>query len=148
YGYIVWANGSPIDWNSKGVLDTVVNLSSTEAEMYASNYGLLKATIANRIAWEMDFGIPLSHDSDVNVITLFIDNASAVKIIEKQDEFSLAIRHCDIRVKWVLNEKRHGRARACHVAGKLNAADLMTKVFARTRFLDLCDLVYLVRWEL
>ncbi len=146
YASCVWANGSLIDWQSKGCLQTVINLSSTEAELYAANYAAIRGVYLSRVAMELNHRKPLQEiELEIPRFNLFIDNGAAVHIIEKGDLFTVTLRHADIRVKWVIHCGINGTLKACKIKGENNAADLMTKIFARIRFAYLCNLMGLVR---
>jgi hypothetical protein len=142
YCSIIYCNGVAVQWKSRGTLQSVVNLSSMEAELYGGNYCGVDSIHIGRLAYEMSMLRPCL-GSKLG-IPLGIDNKSAVDLILKGDVYASGIRHADIRLKWVITRSAAGDLVIKKVAGKHNGADIGTKVLQRTRLYELMDLLDLV----
>ena len=53
------------------------------------------------------------------------------------------MRHVEIRQLWLQSELREGRVQVQRVPTKQNVADILTKVLARARLLELCSMIRL-----
>ena len=95
-----------------------VSLSSTEAEFVAAAEGAKLASWLHRL---------MSEITVINSVpTLFVDNLSAVKLIQNP-VFHKRSKHIDVRYYYVRNEVSMGNLLVKHVCSEKQLADLLTK---------------------
>ena len=122
-GIIATFNGGAISWKSKS--QRVIALSTTEAEIMAASEAAKELIWLNGIIKEV-----LRID---RVPTLFIDNASAVKLA-KNPEFHSRTKHIHIRFLFVREKFIENALCVEHIEGKNQPADICTKSLDMNRF--------------
>ena len=95
---------------------SVVALSSGEAELYAANFGAAQALGLKSFA--ADIGIKLEVD-------LFIDAKATMGIINRQGLGK--VRHIEVQDLWLQGAVKSKRVTLSKVKSEENVADLMTK---------------------
>ena len=116
-GYIIYVQGCPISWRSKG--QKSVSLSSTEAEYMAVSEVATEILFMKSM---MDFlGVPVSLPIEV-----YVDNVGAI-YLSKSATTSNRTRHIDTRYHFVRDYIDDGVLKIVFVRSEFNHADIMTK---------------------
>ena len=111
--------------------------SSTEAEMVAIHYGLLKLLYVLNLIGEMDIVKVLSIPNLLPVL-VHEDNSAAI-ILSNTNVAGKRLKHMDIKYH-IINEKvRDGVIKLVKVATEFQLADIFTKSLPVARFRFLCD---------
>ena len=95
---------------------SVVAMSSGEAELYAANYGAAQALGMQSMA--KDLGIEMT-------IELLIDAKATMGIINRQGLGK--VRHIEVQHLWLQSAVKEKRIKLSKVSSEENVADLMTK---------------------
>ena len=116
-GYIIYVQGCPISWRSKG--QKSVSLSSTEAEYMAVSEVATEILFMKSM---MDFlGVLVSLPIEV-----YVDNVGAI-YLSKSATTSNRTRHIDTRYHFVRDYIDDGVLKIVFVRSEFNHADIMTK---------------------
>jgi len=134
YGHICFAGLGPVSWCSKSV--PAVTLSSCESELFAATETGCELIFVAKLQAEIFLLKPLTGETSIIAPRLLIDNKSALEVISKPGFHSL-LRHVDIECKWIVQKSSQKQIAVEWIPGKLNAADIMTKPFARMRLNEL-----------
>jgi hypothetical protein len=126
-GYVVFAGGGPIAWQSK--LQTTVATSSMESE-YMALYGGMQEIVWLRGVLE-ELGLPMFEPTP-----FFLDSQSA-QDLAMNPVFHKRSKHVAIKYHWV---RQHviggifGTCRLCHVCTDDMSADIFTKALSGPKF--------------
>jgi hypothetical protein len=126
-GYVVFAGGGPIAWQSK--LQTTVATSSMESE-YMALYGGMQEIVWLRGVLE-ELGLPMFEPTP-----FFLDSQSA-QDLAMNPVFYKRSKHVAIKYHWV---RQHviggifGTCRLCHVCTDDMSADIFTKALSGPKF--------------
>lgn len=115
-GYCFTMCGSVISWQSRK--QKTVSLSSTEAEYVALSEAAREAVYLSNLLGELT--------GNVNVITLFCDNQSALKLAISQQSHNRT-KHIDVRHHYVRDAIKNKLIRIQYVSTQDMPADLLTK---------------------
>ena len=124
-GLIIFYHGGPIEWDTK--LQSVVSLSSTEAEYYAMTRAACSIIFLRCFLNEI--GEPLSRPTP-----LFIDNKGARDLAHNPANHQRT-KHIDIKHHFIRNEIKSGKIDVLPVDTKDNLADPFTKLLPSVVFL-------------
>jgi hypothetical protein len=116
-GFIIYLNGCPIAWRSKG--QKSVTLSSTEAEYVA----------LSEVTTEIVFIAGVLEFLNVEIqypIEVFVDNLGAI-YLSKNATSGGRTKHIDTRYHFVREFVEDGKVKVTFVRTHLNTADVMTK---------------------
>ena len=116
------ANGA-VSWSSK--LQTVVALSTTEAEYCAAVEGGKEAIWMRQLLGEMGYEVG-------DPSTLCMDDQSAVTVSKNPEHFG-RMKHVDLRPRRLRDEVEGGKLVPKFVPTEENAADLLTKPLAKPK---------------
>jgi hypothetical protein len=122
-GYLFTINGGPITWSSRK--QKTVALSTTEAEYMAA------CEASKEILWIKQFLLDIGEP--VVSIKLFIDNQSAIKLIQNP-VFHNRSKHIDIRYKFIREKVESGDVVIEYVPSECQLADILTKSLSPSRF--------------
>ena len=128
-GVVRWQGFLLAGWSRT---QAVIAQSSAEAELMALNTAGVEGKFAQSILAEL--GTPVE-------LMLFADSNAARAITQKKGLGRM--RHVEIRQLWLQSELREGRVQVQRVPTKQNVADILTKVLARARLLELCSMILL-----
>ena len=125
-GYVVFAAGGPIAWQSK--LQTTVAASTMEAEYMAAFNAIQECVWVKGVMSEIGF----SYDSP---ITLFMDSQSAI-CLANNPMYHKRSKHIDIKYHWIREKvgDEDGIVRLLHVSSGEMVADILTKALATDAF--------------
>ena len=101
---------------------SIVALSSAEAELYGMVEGVTRAKGLRTLAFELGFR------SLRNVIKLGTDRSAAKSFVNRRGLGKM--RHLQIRNLWLQEEVEHGRLEVHKIKGEENPANLMTKILS------------------
>ena len=123
-GYVIYLNGMPVAWRSKG--QKSVTLSSTEAEYVAISEVMTEVLFIREI---LEFlGVEIEYPIQVHV-----DNIGAIYLAQ-QAGTSIRTKHVDTRYHFVREYIEDGVVKIVFVKSEDNDADLMTKNLADEKF--------------
>ena len=105
---------------------TVVALSSCEAELMAATVTATEAKLVQNLISEMGYDLP---------IELHTDNSACESLVYREGPGK--VRHLTVRQLWLQSQMREGLLRVRHVPGAENVSDLLTKALPRQRFEEL-----------
>ena len=117
-GYAITYSGGAIVYKSK--TQSLTASSSTEAEFIAA-YDAAKAVRYLRFVLE-ELGFPEQEPTKI-----YIDNQSALKIINDNQSPTVRTRHMDIRYFYIQDWKENGDILMHHIPGVINPSDDLTK---------------------
>ncbi|WVZ00077.1 hypothetical protein V8G54_026146 [Vigna mungo] len=123
-GYVFTLFGTAVSWRS--TLQSVVALSTTEAEYYALAEGVKEALWLKGLVRELGF-----HQKSVCV---HCDSRSAIHLANHQIYHSRT-KHIDVKLHFVRSIVESGDVQICKIASEENPADMLTKPLAKERFL-------------
>lgn len=123
-GYIVYFYGAPVCWGSKK--QTVVALSSTEAEIYAATEGIKEVLAVKHLAEEL--GIVINRP-----IPIYEDNTGVIAL-SKRNVISKRTKHIAIRHCFMNDCVKQGLIEFRYVKSEDNIADMLTKPLMKSLF--------------
>lgn len=130
-GHIFFAGDSVISWNSRR--QSVVSLSTCEAEYYALTEGGKEGIFLNRLFWEMMNQQPLPDDQILPPVLLHCDNQSTIFVTTNSADHKM-LKHVDVRHKWIQERADNGDIRVEYVSTKEQVADIFTKGLTKELF--------------
>ena len=122
-GIVATYGGGAVAWKSQ--LQRTIALSTTEAEIMAASEATKELIWLSKILKEVN--------RQECKPTLYIDNASAVKLA-KNPEFHARSKHIQIRHLFVREKFTENVLKIEHIEGKSQPADICTKALERVRF--------------
>ena len=122
-GIVAMYGGGAVSWKSQ--LQRTIALSTTEAEIMAASEAAKELIWLNTIIQETL--------RIVRKPTLYIDNASAIKLA-KNPEFHARSKHINVRFLFVREKFSENVLCIEHIEGKNQPADICTKALEKTRF--------------
>jgi hypothetical protein len=123
-GFILWVGDMPIVWKSK--LQSVVSLSSTEAEYVAA------CACAREVVWLRNLLTQVGQiQSEPTVV--FEDNAGCIFIANNVSS-SVRTKHLDINYHYVREKVTSRELTLVKIATQDNVADMLTKPLDRVLF--------------
>ncbi|KAH9752456.1 hypothetical protein KPL71_014688 [Citrus sinensis] len=122
-GYLFMVNGCLISW--KATLQSVVTLSSTEAEFIAATEAVKEGKWLSGILNELWL--------KQKIFTIFCDNQSAIHLIKNQI-YHERTKHIDVRLHFIRDEVSKGAVSVTKIHTDVNPADALTKVVPTTKF--------------
>ncbi|WVZ07194.1 hypothetical protein V8G54_020540 [Vigna mungo] len=123
-GYVFTLFGTAVSWRS--TLQSVVALSTTEAEYYALAEGVKEALWLKGLVRELGF--------DQKSVCVHCDSQSAIHLANHQSYHSRT-KHIDVKLHFVRSIVESGDVQICKIASEENPADMLTKPLAKERFL-------------
>ncbi|WVZ02051.1 hypothetical protein V8G54_022857 [Vigna mungo] len=123
-GYVFTLFGTAVSWRS--TLQSVVALSTTEAEYYALAEGVKEALWLKGLVRELGF--------DQKSVCVHCDSQSAIHLASHQSYHSRT-KHIDVKLHFVRSIVESGDVQICKIASEENPADMLTKPLAKERFL-------------
>lgn len=130
--YLFTLCGSAISWKSS--LQSVIALSTTEAEYIASTEGVKEAIWIRGLVSELGVG--------QEVLTVFCDSQSAIHLT-KNNHYHEKTKHIAICHHFIRDIVTQGEIEVCKVHILENPADMLTKTLCATKFEYCLDLVNL-----
>lgn len=127
-GFLITANGTPISW--KSIRQSIVALSSAEAEYISLSTTAKELTWVRRLCWEVKFQRPFGVQSLIPTITVFSDNTAAIAISD-QDGLNARTKHIAVRYHHVRNLRSDSVICIQHIPTLDQVADLLTKPVTR-----------------
>jgi hypothetical protein len=128
--YIFSLCGSAVSW--KASLQSVVALSTTEAEYVASTEGVKEAICMRGLISEL--GVPQ------DALKVYCDSHSAI-CLTKNGMFQFKTKHVDIKYQFIRDVVPEGKIIVVKVHTDENPADMLTKPLSNTKFKHCLDLV-------
>ena len=122
-GYAIFLNNNLIHYKAK--LQSVVCLSSTEAEYIALSLGLKDLMWIQNILNELNINL-----TETNC---YCDNQGSIKMAHNEQSTSKT-RHLDIKLQFVKTLVQSGRVNLKYISGDANCADIFTKGLAKPLF--------------
>jgi hypothetical protein len=129
-GYAFFVGSSLVSWGSRK--QSVIALSTCEAEYYALTEGAKEAIHLKRLLWEIQHQIPLPDDVKLDAVTLFCDNQSTIFVSKNPAEHRM-MKHVDLRYKWIQEKVGEGEFKIEYVRTQDQCADLFTKSLAKNQ---------------
>ncbi|WVZ12067.1 hypothetical protein V8G54_016597 [Vigna mungo] len=123
-GYVFTLFGTAVSWRS--TLQSVVALSTTEAEYYALAEGVKEALWLKGLVRELGF--------DKKSVCVHCDSQSVIHLANHQIYHSRT-KHIDVKLHFVRSIVESGDVQICKIASEENPADILTKPLAKERFL-------------
>lgn len=131
-GYVIKINDNVICWCSKK--QSLVALSSCEAEYYALASSLLESMFLENLLYELF--------SDRITITVFEDNQGTIKIAQTME--TKRSKHFDVRFHFVKDLASKDMIKLIYIETNEQLADVMTKALPLTKHLYFCEKLNLV----
>ena len=122
-GFVFLLNGGPICWSSQR--QSVVALSTAEAEYIALTHGTKEALWLRQMLKELDFVC--------DTIPINVDNQSAIKLT-KNSEFHKRSKHIDVRFHFVRDVLNRKEIDLNYIESKQQLADIITQPLAKKQF--------------
>ena len=129
-GYVFTIRGCAISW--KATLQTIVTLSTTEAEYMAITEACKEAIQLKGLFSELN--------EDFQISIVFCDSQSAIFLLKDQ-MFHERTKHIDVRYHFVRDIIARGDIVVSKISTHENPADMMTKSLPITKFEHCLDLV-------
>ena len=130
-GFIFFIGGCVLSWSSKK--QSVIALSTCEAEYYALTEGGKEAMHLNRLLWEFLNQKPLDDDQKLDPVRLFCDNQSTLFVAKNPAEHKM-MKHVDLRYKWIQERVENEDFLVDYVSTKDQIADIFTKALPKETF--------------
>lgn len=127
-GYAFFVGSSMISWGSRK--QSVIALSTCEAEYYALTEGAKEAIHLIRLVWEIQNQEPFPDETKLDPAVLFCDNQSTIFVSKNPAEHRM-MKHVDLRYKWIQERVAAGDFEIQYVPTKDQVADLFTKSLAK-----------------
>ena len=136
-GYIIAVNGSPVYWKSKR--QTVVTLSSGEAEYFALSTCAKTVSWVRKIYWEVYHQLPWTERNYFHPTEIDVDSTVAISI-STNPQVSAKNKHIDLKYHHVRDLIDEGIIRLYHVASMNQRTDMMTKILVAQHFTRMIDM--------
>ena len=133
-GIIIMANDSPIGWKSKR--QSIVALSSAEAEYIAISTTARELCWYRRLAWEVLNQRPIRNDSRLPTVPFHVDNTAAISIALHRG-FTARTKHIDTKYHFIRDCVQRGYITLHHIRSEYQLADPFTKPTDRNTFTTL-----------
>lgn len=130
-GYAFYYGSSLISWMSKK--QSLIALSTCEAEYYALTEGGKEAIHLRRLLWELQNQSPYSQDTVSEALIIYCDNQSAITVAKDPAEHKV-MKHVDLRYKWIQERVGAGDFKVDYVPTTEQVADIFTKPLGRPQF--------------
>jgi hypothetical protein len=130
-GYIFLIGDAVLCWHSRK--QSVIALSTCEAEFYALTEGGKEAIHLKRLFWEICNQEPLRDEIKLETIKLFCDNQSTIFVSKNPAEHRM-MKHVDLRYKWIQEKIDQDEFQVEYVSTKEQLADIFTKALAKELF--------------
>lgn len=136
-GYAFFVGASMVSWCSRK--QSVIALSTCEAEYYALTEGGKEAMHLKKLFWEINNQQPLPDYQTLDTVILYCDNQSTIFVSKNPAEHKM-MKHVDLRYKWIQEKVDAKEFQVDYVSTKSQIADIFTKaltkeVFERLRIL-------------
>jgi hypothetical protein len=144
-GYAFLLGQSLVSWLSKK--QSLIALSTCEAEYYALTEGGKEAIHLRRLWWEIQNQSPYAEGVDSEPFQLMCDNQSTIMVSKDSAEHKM-MKHVDLRYKWIQERVNAGDFKVDYVSTKEQIADIFTKALDKQPFEYLrsrCGLVQIAR---
>ena len=128
-GYLFMLNGCAVNW--KATLQSVVALSTTEAEYTAATEAVKEALWLKGLVTELG----LNQKS----VSVYCDSSSAIHL-SKNPAHHEKTKHIDIKLHFIRNEVSRGAVKMVKLHTDENPADAFTKVIPVAKFRACLDL--------
>jgi hypothetical protein len=135
-GYAFFCGDSLVSWLSKK--QSLIALSTCEAEYYALTEGGKEAIHLRRLFWEFEHQRPYVEGVNSDALTILCDNQSTIMVAKDPAEHKV-MKHVDIRYKWIQERIGAGDFKVDYVSTSEQVADIFTKALARPQFEHLRD---------
>ena len=122
---------------------SLISLSTCEAEYYALTEGGKEAIHLRKLFWEFQHQSPYVEGVNSEALTILCDNQSAI-IVAKDPAEHKVMKHVDLRYKWIQERVGVGDFKVDYVPTSDQVADIFTKALARPQFEYLRDRLGLV----
>ncbi|KAH9662167.1 hypothetical protein KPL70_024758 [Citrus sinensis] len=122
-GYMFVLNGCLISWKSS--LQSVVALSSTEAEFIATTEAVKEAMWLRGLLNELWL--------NQKTVQVFCDNQSAIHLVKNQ-MYHERTKHIDVKLQFIRDEVGKGTVVVSKIHTSVNPADALTKSLPTTKF--------------
>ncbi|KAH9764272.1 hypothetical protein KPL70_001465 [Citrus sinensis] len=129
-GFVFTMCGGAISWKSS--LQSVVALSTTEAEYIALTEAVNEAIWLRGLVFELGF--------KQEVVVVGCDSLSAIQL-SKNPKYHERTKHIDVRMHFIRDEISKGVMNVVKVPSEVNPADLLTKPLPSIRFKGLLSLI-------
>lgn len=117
-GYVFILAGAAVIWKVKR--QTVVALSTAEAEYIAASYATREAT------WVRHFFQEIGRPFASSALQIFVDNQAAIKMTANP-VYQSKTKHIDLAVHHIRNQFKSGNVNFAYTPGSDNIADIFTK---------------------
>ncbi|KAJ0466898.1 putative RNA-directed DNA polymerase [Helianthus annuus] len=134
-GIVFYYGDAPITWSSQK--QSTVALSSCEAEFMAATSAACQAL------WLRGLLSEITGETE-KVVTLRVDNLSAIALM-KNPVFHERSKHIHTRYHFIRECVEREQIEVEHVSGDLQRADILTKVLARLKFIEMRGLIGVTR---
>ncbi|KAJ0896220.1 putative RNA-directed DNA polymerase [Helianthus annuus] len=134
-GIVFYYGDAPITWSSQK--QSTVALSSCEAEFMAATSAACQAL------WLRGLLSEITGETE-KVVTLRVDNLSAIALM-KNPVFHGRSKHIHTRYHFIRECVEREQIKVEHVSGDLQRADILTKVLARLKFIEMRGLIGVTR---
>jgi transposase InsO family protein len=136
YGYVFLINGGAVSWKSKR--QTVVALSSTEAEYMGYSEAAKEAIWLHRILAEIDQRTPIHQEEEQGKwgyppARIYVDNQGGIDLASNP-KYHDRTKHIDIRYHFIRDATQKGLVQLVHLPSSENTADILTKPLSKEKF--------------
>jgi hypothetical protein len=130
-GYAFFMGSSILSWCSRK--QSVIALSTCEAEYYALTEGGKEAMHIKKLVWEVNNQKPIRDDQELDPVKLFCDNQSTIFVSKNPAEHRM-MKHVDLRYKWIQEKVEANEFQVEYVSTKDQIADIFTKALHKDMF--------------
>jgi hypothetical protein len=130
-GYCILLNGCAISWFSKK--QSVIALSTCEAEFYAMTETGKELIHLRRLYWELDNAKPFNDKAALKSDVIFGDNQSCLKVCKNPSAQNF-MKHVDVKYRWIREKVDAKVFYGEYVPSEDNVADMLTKALNKGPF--------------
>ena len=123
-GFVITYNGAPISW--KSIKQTVVALSSAEAEYIAMSSCAKEMTWIRRLLWEFTNRQPFDDTATMSSVPLMVDSTAALGMAQ-QDNINAKSKHVEVKFHHIRSLVSDGVLALQHISTSDQVADVLTK---------------------
>ena len=131
-GYAIYLGNNLLSWRSRR--QSVVSLSTCEAELYALCDGAKETMRLSRLLYEMINRRLYEDHVAVQPAELRCDNKSTISVAKESGRIPKVVKHIATRTKWVCERVQDNEFVLEYVTSQENVADLFTKTLKPERF--------------
>ena len=133
--YTCFHENNLISWRSR--LQSVVSLSTCEAELYAMVDGSTEMEMLRKLNFELQSRRLFENHICLDKWNLWSDNQAAIKAVREPGSKIKVTKHIDVRHRWINDQVGKEVLDVCYVRTDNNVADMFTKPLPYNQFKQL-----------